>query len=93
MDDMAAHSSIGIIEPSVPDVETVLTDPAASHWLKVVLQSALTRDSVDAANDAEVLAAILRDRAQQQFERLTQGSPNGGEERDGPALRQHSASR
>jgi hypothetical protein len=37
----------------------VLADPAASHWLKAALRSALTRDPVDAANDADVLAQLL----------------------------------
>lgn len=40
--------------------EEVLDDPAASNWLKAVLQSALQRDAVDALNDAEVLVEILR---------------------------------
>ena len=56
------------LELAVPSAEQVLDDPSASHWLKVVLQSALTRDSVDAANDAEVLAEILRLRVKSQFE-------------------------
>jgi len=37
------------------EVEQVLSDPAASFWLKDALRSALARDPVDAANDAEVL--------------------------------------
>lgn len=49
----------------VPDVETVLSDPSASYWLKNALQAALGRDIVDAANDAEVLFSILRHRAEQ----------------------------
>lgn len=40
--------------------EQVLADPAASNWLKAVLQSALLRDPVDAVNDVEVIAEILR---------------------------------
>ncbi len=40
----------------------VLRDPAASAWLKDVLRSALARDPVDAANDADVLARLLEER-------------------------------
>jgi hypothetical protein len=42
-----------------PEPEDVLRDPAASFWLKAALRSALGRDPVDAANDAEVLAQLL----------------------------------
>ena len=38
-------------------------DPACSYWLVEALKSALRRDPIDAANDAEVLAKVLRDRA------------------------------
>lgn len=37
----------------------ILADPAASYWIKDALRSALTRDPVDAVNDAEVLAKVL----------------------------------
>ena len=37
----------------------LLGDPSCSYWLKDALSSALTRDPVDAANDAEVLATLL----------------------------------
>jgi hypothetical protein len=47
------------------EVEEVLADPAASFWLKEALSSALNRDSVDAANDAEVLAQLLDRRCQE----------------------------
>ncbi len=36
-----------------------MTSPSASFWLKDALQAALQRDPVDAANDAESLAAVL----------------------------------
>jgi hypothetical protein len=42
-----------------PEITAVLGDPAASSWLKMCLCSALSRDPVDAANDAEVLAQLL----------------------------------
>ena len=40
-------------------IDRVLGDPAASFWLKRTLLSALTRDPVDAANDAEMLFHLL----------------------------------
>lgn len=48
--------------PPEPTIEGVLADPAASFWLKNALRSALRRDPVDAANDAEVLAKLLDER-------------------------------
>lgn len=42
--------------------EQIAEDPAASLWIKDALKTALERDPVDAANDAEVLAAVLKDR-------------------------------
>jgi hypothetical protein len=44
------------------EVEQVLSDPAASFWLKDTLRSALDRDPVDAANDAEALFRLLDER-------------------------------
>jgi hypothetical protein len=44
------------------EVEQVLSDPAGSFWLKDALRSALARDPVDAANDAEVLFRLLDER-------------------------------
>lgn len=43
----------------LPEIQQVLLDPAASFWLKNALRSALERDPVDAANDAEVFAQLL----------------------------------
>ena len=43
-------------------IDAVLADPAASFWLKRSITSALDRDLVDAANDAELLAALLQAR-------------------------------
>jgi hypothetical protein len=45
--------------PAACGPDEVLRDPSASAWLKDALHSALTRDPVDAANDAEVLARLL----------------------------------
>jgi hypothetical protein len=44
------------------EVKEVLEDPAASYWLKAALRGAIERDPVDAANDAEFLAKLLRER-------------------------------
>lgn len=46
-----------------PSVEQVLDDVATSRWLRTALQGALLRDPVDAARDAQVLAAVLREQA------------------------------
>ena len=43
-------------------IADVLADPCASNWLKATLRSALRRDIVDAANDAELLASLLANR-------------------------------
>ena len=37
----------------------ILADPSASHWIKSALRTALSRDPVDAANDAAALADAL----------------------------------
>ena len=42
-----------------PEVEQILRDPAASFWIKEAVQTALARDPVDAADDADVLAEAL----------------------------------
>jgi len=41
-----------------PAIDEILADPAASVWLKAGLRLALSRDPVDAANDADVLARL-----------------------------------
>lgn len=40
----------------------VLNHPATSKWLREALRSAMDRDPVDATNDAEYLAQLLRER-------------------------------
>ena len=44
-------------------LDDLLDDPSYSWWFKAALRSALERDPVDSANDAQVLANILRDYA------------------------------
>jgi hypothetical protein len=46
-------------------IEGILCDPCSSRWIKAALESALLRDPVDAANDAEVLAQALKRRCEQ----------------------------
>lgn len=46
-------------------IKRIAADPSASYWLQGSLKSALQRDPVDAANDAEVLAAILNAKCNQ----------------------------
>ena len=46
-------------------ISHVLNSPTTSYWLKSALRSALNRDCVDAAHDAEVLAQVLRAYANQ----------------------------
>ena len=41
------------------DPMKILSDPSASDWLKQSLKTALSRDPVDAANDADVLSKVL----------------------------------
>jgi hypothetical protein len=48
---------------ALPQAEQIVGDPAVSFWLKNALLAALTRDPVDAANDADVLAQILDQRS------------------------------
>jgi hypothetical protein len=52
----------GLRPVDLPGIEEVLADPAASYWLKTALRSALCRDPVDAANDSEILARLLKER-------------------------------
>ena len=52
----------------MPTSESILTDPASSQWLKAALQSAASRDPVDALNDALVLAASLEERLRRELD-------------------------
>ena len=40
-------------------VQTITTDPAASHWLKRAVTELWERDTVDALNDLDVLQELL----------------------------------
>lgn len=52
----ASHSSTTDLIPAI------CNDPSASCWLKDALNALLKRDPVDAVNDAEVLAEVMRSR-------------------------------
>lgn len=54
-------------EGPLPSVEEIFADPAASFWLRHALSTALSRDPVDATNDAELLARILDRRCKEAF--------------------------
>jgi hypothetical protein len=62
----------------LPSIAEVLGDPAASLWLKSALRSALSRDPVDAANDAVILARLLELRC----DRLLETRQGSGSESD-----------
>lgn len=47
------------IEQIDADIQAALNAPSMSHWLRDALLSALRRDCVDAACDAQILAAWL----------------------------------
>jgi hypothetical protein len=47
----------------VPSPEEAIANPCVSYWLKAALETALHRDPLDAAQDAELLAVILEARA------------------------------
>jgi hypothetical protein len=50
---------------NAPTIESVLASPDTSPFLRNALLSCLDRDPVDAANDADLLADLLRQRADQ----------------------------
>jgi hypothetical protein len=52
-----------VVNDHAVSVEAILADPTASTWLKNAVQTALSRDPVDAANDAEILMGVLESRA------------------------------
>lgn len=50
--------------PRAIDYEALLGNPDASLWLRHALASALERDPVDVATEAEIVAQVLRLRAE-----------------------------
>jgi hypothetical protein len=51
--------------PSDDEIRQILNGPGVSSWMRVALSTALTRDPVDAANDAAMVALVLERRAQE----------------------------
>jgi hypothetical protein len=51
--------------PSDEEIRQILNGPGVSKWMRLALSTALTRDPVDAANDAALLAMVLDRRAQE----------------------------
>ena len=51
--------------PSDDEIRKILNGPGVSKWMRLALSTALTRDPVDAANDAALLAMVLDRRAQE----------------------------
>lgn len=49
------------------EILTVIDSPATSPWLREALQSALARDPIAAANDADQLAHLLKGRLEAMF--------------------------
>jgi hypothetical protein len=50
---------VSAVSTALHTPEAILADAASSSWIRTALQSALTRDPVDALNDALTLAAAL----------------------------------
>lgn len=44
------------------NIDDVLKDPSTSFWLKDAIKTLSNRDIVDAVNDAEILASLMKDR-------------------------------
>ncbi len=56
-------SEMEINMPTDADLARLLKDPSLSNWLRDALLAALTRDPIDAANDAGLLSLVLEKRA------------------------------
>jgi|JI10StandDraft_1071094.scaffolds.fasta_scaffold49758_6 hypothetical protein len=71
LEDLAMRAIEDDATPPTP--AQVLADRSASRWLLAAIRDSLQRDPVDAANDAQILAAVFRRRAE---EVLTQAREN-----------------
>ena len=63
-------------ERKLPTIEDVMASPCTSRWLKVALSAALDRDAVDAAHDADMLAALLTARVDELLHRTATPAVN-----------------
>lgn len=61
-------------QPLANRILAVLNEPSTSDWLKNAVKSAFNRDAVDAVNDAELLAELLREHLEQMEARVLAGS-------------------
>ena len=61
----ATQATADTVMPSDDELRQILNGPGVSSWMRVALSTALTRDPVDAANDAALLAMVLDRRAQE----------------------------
>lgn len=59
------------------EIKDLIGSPDASFWLKQSLQSALSRDYIDAANDADLLRDLLDRRATKKLGLDAQTIPAG----------------
>ena len=73
--DCDEHGGAGTV--AVPTVEELLNSLESSRWIAAALRSALDRDPVDAAADAELLAKVLAKRANDMLE-ASRESMSGG---------------
>jgi hypothetical protein len=69
---MAVRTGNTLGQTQALSISEVLNDPSASYWLKGALTSALARDPVDAANDADLLARMLDARCRSLLENTDQ---------------------
>ena len=56
------------VTSTVTTAEAILADHASSSWMRSALESALTRDPVDALNDALLLATALESHLRTQLD-------------------------
>lgn len=47
------------------EIQAVIQDPSTSYWLRDALKTAMQRDPLDVASDAEYLAMLFAKRAQE----------------------------
>ena len=60
-----------------PPLPAIVEDPTTSYWLKDAIKALWARDPVDAANDTELLADIMRRRAAAKLEADSTNIPTG----------------
>lgn len=58
-----------------PSINFVLSDPAASDWLKAAIGELLLRDPVDAAHDTFWLNTMMQERAKTTLNQVSSKTP------------------